>query len=109
MARHERARIAGALLGLVWSLPAAADHQQTMDALTRGLPQDAVALVYRIVDCNHWGGEEPYDDARRAEIEKAMEALDCNGLARDEASLRQRHAPNRAVLDALDKAHRLPE
>jgi hypothetical protein len=97
------------LLALLWPWPAAADYQSTMEALTKGLPPDARALVHRIVDCNHWGGEEPYDAARKAEIETAMTRLDCNNLSRDEAALRRRYAANRAVLDALDRAHKLGE
>jgi hypothetical protein len=108
MPRRDPAVVLAALSAL-WAGPSLGDYQQTMDALTRGLPPDATALVYRIVDCNHWGGEEPYDDARRAEIAKAMDALECNALSRDEAVLRQRYAANKAVLEAFDKARRLPE
>jgi hypothetical protein len=109
MARPGPGPVLAILTGLAWAAPARGDYQSTMDALTRGLPPDASALVYRIVDCNHWGGEEPYDNARKAEIEKAMDQLDCNGLSRDEASLRRRYAADRVVLDAFDKAHKLPE
>ena len=98
-----------AMVGPVWAGPALADYQSTMDALTRGLPADASALIYRIVDCNHWGGEEPYDAARKAEIEAAMNKLDCNNLSRDEAILRRRYGANRAVIEAFDKAHKLTE
>ncbi|MCW5746449.1 MAG: hypothetical protein KIT36_09645 [Alphaproteobacteria bacterium] len=107
--RAFRAVIGGALAlaaGLVVA-PVRADYQSTMEALTRGLPRDASALVYRIVGCNHWGGEEPYDDARKAEIDKAMRELDCDRLDRDEADLRRRHAGDPAVLKALDQAKEL--
>jgi hypothetical protein len=109
MACAGRGPVLAILTGLAFAASARGDYQSTMDALTRGLPPDASALVHRIVDCNHWGGEEPYDDARRAEIDKAMNQLDCNGLSRDEASLRRRYAADRVVLDAFDKAHRLAE
>ncbi len=98
-----------AVVGPAWVEPALADYQSTMDALTRGLPADASALVYRIVDCNHWGGEEPYDAARKREIEAAMTRLDCNNLSRDETALRRRYATNRALLDAIDKADKVGE
>ena len=109
MASAGRGPVLAILTGLACTAPARGDYQRTMDALTRGLPPDASALVYRIADCNHWGGEEPYDDARKAEIEKAMNQLDCNGLSRDEASLRRRYAADRLVLDAFDRAHKVGE
>jgi len=93
----------------VLSGSAAADFQATMDALTKDLPADAKALVYRIVDCDHWTGEEPYDADRRAEIERAVAELACNSLPRDEAALRRRYAARPRVIEALDRAHKLSE
>ena len=92
---------------LFWAAPLAADYQSTMEALTRGLPSEAAGLIYRIVDCNHWGGEEPYDDARKTDIEAAMSRLRCNDLERDVAIARQRYATSPEVLDAIDKAKTL--
>ena len=97
-----------ALLALsVLSGPAAADFQATMDALTKDLPADAKALVYRIVDCDHWSGEEPYDADRRAQIERAIAELGCETLPRDEAALRRRYAAQPRVIEAFDRAHKV--
>ncbi len=95
------------MLSLIVSGPAAADYRSTMDALTKDLPADAKALVYRIVDCNHWLGEEPYDAERRKEIERAIAELGCGRLDRDEAALRQRYANRQRVIEAFDRAHKV--
>jgi hypothetical protein len=38
--------------------------------LKKGQPQDAALFIDRYVECNHWGGEEPYDAERKKEIRK---------------------------------------
>lgn len=53
------------------------------------LSGDAVTrLVERADMCAHWSGEEPYDDARRAEIDDALQADRCATLLRDGEALR---------------------
>ena len=42
--------------------------------ITNGQPEDVVAFIERMVECNHWGGEEPYDKERGEQIRKAVEA-----------------------------------
>ena len=49
-------------------------------------------FIARRAMCNHWGGEEPYNAARRREIVRAVRGLRCGALARDEAALRRRFA-----------------
>src|SRR5262245_44804516 len=44
-------------------------------------PIPVAALIDRIVDCNHWRGEEPYDAERAKEIEAAISSLRCKDLA----------------------------
>jgi len=58
-------------------------------------PPDIAAYVERRKGCNHFGGEEPYDKARREEINRAVAKLSCNALDGDEKALlrRYRHAP----------------
>lgn len=51
--------------------------------------EDAVTrFVERAQMCEHWMGEEPYDEARRAEIDKALTDMRCTTLPRDGAALR---------------------
>ena len=71
-------------------------------------PHDIAAYIGRRKACNHWAGEEPYDKARAAEINKAVTKLKCGALDADEKVLlrRYRHAPSRlkqirAAKDAL--------
>lgn len=107
--RNTRSRLALALGMLLPSChgSAAADYESTLAALTRDLPAEVAELVHRVVDCNHWGGEEGYDDQRAAEIDAAMTALRCDALAEDEAAMRLRHAASPAVPRALDAARDL--
>jgi hypothetical protein len=92
------------LLPCIAAFHGIAQAQEAVDALTQGQPKDVVALIARIVDCNHWSGEEGYDADRRKEIRAALRDLKCERLARDEAAMRKRHPNERNVLKALDKA-----
>ena len=57
--------------------------------LQAGMPSPIAVLISRIVDCNHWQGEEPYDSERAAQIQKAIVELSCTSLGTDEkAALR---------------------
>ena len=50
------------------------------DAVTR--------FVERAQMCEHWMGEEPYDDARRAEIDRNLNDLRCTTIRRDGEALK---------------------
>jgi hypothetical protein len=69
-----------------------------------GTPHDVAAYTDRREGCNHWAGEEGYDAARRAEINKAIADLKCTALGRDEKILRHRYRHNPAVLGQIKKA-----
>ena len=58
-------------------------------------PSDIATYAERRKGCNHFGGEEPYDKARREEINRAVEKLNCRAIDSDEKALlrRYRHAP----------------
>ncbi len=45
-------------------------------------------FVERADMCAHFSGEEPYDDARRAEIDAALRDMRCSTLLRDGAALK---------------------
>jgi hypothetical protein len=62
------------------ALAGCADPTWSDDAVTR--------FVERAEICGHWMGEEPYDDARRAEIEKALRELRCTTIRRDGEALK---------------------
>lgn len=65
------------------------------------LPADVRVLIDRRADCNHWAGEEPYDRARKREIDKAIRDLRCETVQREETRLRRRYAKLPQVLLAL--------
>ncbi|MDI6623397.1 MAG: hypothetical protein QME55_01595 [Brevundimonas sp.] len=56
---------------------------------TASYSDDAVTrFVERAEMCEHWAGEEPYDDARRAEIDRALNDLRCTTITRDGEALK---------------------
>ena len=65
------------------------------------LPRDLRVLIDRRLNCNHWAGEEPYDRARKREINAALRDLRCSGIEREETRLQRRYAKLPQVLKAL--------
>lgn len=78
-----------------------------VEALKKGVPKDVASFIDRTFECNHWGGEEPYDAKRAKQIERAVKRLRCDGLPRDEKKLRKKYRNNPKVLKALDEADNL--
>jgi hypothetical protein len=68
------------------------------------VPREVRSLVDRRVGCNHWGGEDPYDQERAKEINSVMRSLRCVTLDRDEARLKRRYAGRSDVLRLLRRA-----
>src|SRR5215470_4152602 len=87
------------VLGLL--TPAFADDYDDLDKLVATLPKDAAAVVTRHLECIHWGGEEPYDEARAREIARATKRAKCDALDRDEAALLKRYANDPKVVKAV--------
>jgi len=85
---------------------AAPDETETVDitcTLEREAPADAVAFLERHANCQHWGGEEPYDDERAAQIRAAVDELKCEALEADEAALRSRYDSRPMILAMIDR------
>ncbi|MES2835069.1 MAG: hypothetical protein V4707_10225 [Pseudomonadota bacterium] len=61
-------------------------------------PIEVLDFVGRWSMCAHWGGEEPYDADRRAEIEAAVTELRCEALIAEAAHLETKYAENPATL-----------
>ena len=99
--------LAGFICLLVVPAFAADDDRARLDVLLKNSPADVVALVNRRLECQHWGSEEPYDAARRAEILSAVTRLKCGMLGNDEAALRRKYAQSPPALAALDAARAL--
>lgn len=64
------------------------------------MPDDVQAFIARENTCQHFAGEEPYDDERRRELEEAS-ATYCEGREKIFANLVARHQKDCAIRDAL--------
>jgi hypothetical protein len=82
-------------LAFVTSLAYAADINPSQK-----LPSDVVKFMEDRDICDHWRGEEPYDDERAKAIEEAWQAS-CPGTDKALALLRAKYKSNQAVLKAL--------
>lgn len=70
----------------------------------RTAPEEIAAYMDRAEGCWHFAGEEPYDAARRAEINRALIELKCTALKADGQALRRKYARSAPALAALDAA-----
>jgi hypothetical protein len=75
--------------------------------LKQNQPPVVAALVDRIISCNHWSGESPYDADRAKEINTALSELHCAQLKGDESTILSTFQTNPAVKKAIDAAHEL--
>jgi cytochrome c556 len=73
-------------------------------SLKKSQPKDVRELIDRLVGCNHWSGEEPYDAERKHEISSAIVDLKCARLPKDEAAARKRYAKKPGTIKALQRA-----
>lgn len=84
-----------------------ADDSSEVKALKKDMPQDVAVVIGRIVECNHWSGEEPSNKARTEEINKALARLQCNALEQDQAKLTKVYQNNYEVKMRIQKAKEL--
>jgi hypothetical protein len=73
-------------------------------AAPTALPKDVRDFISHRASCDHWRGEDGYDDERRADIAWAS-CQACQGTDAQLASLKRKHWTNAKVtaeLDALD-------
>jgi len=67
----------------------------------KGQPKDVILFIDRFAECNHWGGEEPYDAERRKEILVAVTRLRCSQLDVDEKVLLKKYQNTPGVSKAI--------
>lgn len=67
-------------------------------------PPAVEAFLGRSEQCDHWAGEEPYDQARRKEIDAAFDKLNCENIAAERQRLQQRYKNDAAVRKALEES-----
>jgi hypothetical protein len=84
------------------NLAMAATPYERQMAVLRGLPAEVRDFIDRRANCNHWFGENGYDEPRRAQIQSALNELRCADLERDEVALKRRYAKSPAVLTGLE-------
>ena len=65
-------------------------------------PRDIAAYAERRAECEHWGGEEPYDKDRLAEINRAVRELRCSRLDADRRALARKYAKRKDWVRLLD-------
>lgn len=71
-----------------------------IDAVAGNLPVDVTEFKARRDACDHFRGEEPYDEERRLFLEKQMTEL-CTGSDEQLRKLKQRYRDDPAVQAAL--------
>lgn len=64
------------------------------------MPEEVNLLVVRWESCQHWAGEEPYDEERRREIEAGV-AASCPGNEERRAALLEKYADRADVVARL--------
>lgn len=92
---------------LVGAAAIASAEPDQVQALQKGMPKPVAKLISRIVECNHWAGEEGYDAARRAEIRKAVSALRCEDLESDENEILKQYGSSPGVRRSIKAARDL--
>lgn len=71
-------------------------------------PKDVARFQIDVETCIHFAGEEPYDAARRRQIEAAIRKH-CGPAEQDGARLRTKYAKNPPVLDRVNAIQALKE
>ena len=84
------------------------DEAPGLRALQEGMPAEVRDFIRRAVICNHWAGEEPYNEERRAQMAAAVSSLRCRELDTDQKELRSRYAKDAAVLARIAQSRRPP-
>ena len=79
-----------------------------LKALREGMPPDVSEFIRRAVICNHWAGEEPYDDDRREQINRAVKHMGCLELDADQKALRAQYASQGEVLKRISQSRKKP-
>ena len=65
------------------------------------LPVDVAKFMERRDGCDHFRGEDPYDEERRKFLAKNMKAL-CTGTDRQLARLKSKYKGNASVMEKLN-------
>lgn len=92
------------LLALVFTLTSFAEPtpwQVKFNTYVKGLPQDTISLLERVDGCEHFGGEESYDEQRRKEILEAVTKLKCDTIDRDRDALLKKYENKTEIVNKI--------
>lgn len=96
------------LLSIFLIIPfAAANESPEVKALKKDMPQDVALIIDRIVECNHWNGEEPGNKERAEQVKKEVEKWRCDALVQDQASLTKRYPNNYEIKIRIQSAQNI--
>lgn len=73
--------------------------------ITKNMPKEVEFMIYRIIQCNHWGGEDGYDEERRNDINKAYEENKCSTVEKDQSDFLNKYSENEKVVNAIKSAN----
>jgi hypothetical protein len=89
--------------------PQAVDEDPPLLAgLRKDMPADVSDFIRRAVTCNHWAGEEPYNEERRAQMAEAVGSLRCRELDTDQRALAKLYHGNAEVLRRIRQSRSTP-
>lgn len=92
-------------LSTVFAFPFAfADDAPEVKALKKGMPQDVIVVIDRIVQCNRWQGEDTSTKARAEKVGKELEKWQCSTIAQDQAALAKLYKNNYEVKKRIQDA-----
>ncbi len=75
-------------------------QQERQAQLARAAADPVVGVIERAELCLHFGGEEPFDDARRAQINRAFTDNRCDTVVADGDALKASRPQDAARIDA---------
>ena len=89
--------------------PQAVDEDPPLLAgLRKDMPADVSDFIRRAVTCNHWAGEEPYNEERRAQMAEAVASLRCRELDTDQRALAKQYDGKAEVLRRIRQSRSTP-
>ena len=96
------------MIQIAQELKSTVDSVLTSDNRTRdSLPTSVQEYISRKRECNHWGGEDAYDDDRKSQIEKAFTELKCHEIDNEKSALIHKHNNNTIIIAAINSADTL--
>ena len=76
--------------------------QAKFNSYVKGLPTDVITLLKRVDGCDHFAGEEPYDEQRRIEILKALTKLKCARIDKDRDALLKKYKKQNQIVNKIE-------